>query len=260
MNPNLKRSRVKSLRAEEGEPETEDEDTNYYSCVVTYYNSTPSDAHAFRAQERTPGPSSVNMSDDKGFSLVLSRSSSGIEANYGERQRNGGRPRLWPTTISSFVAAIPALLVGYTIGFASPALPDLTGESSGAIPSNYVFSSSLADLFAVSVVREREGFLSFTAGAGSSGRCIRRASRWSHLGQMGTQERPGAVRCTIFRGIFDAHLRSSSAHSNQFQGSRSVRQISDWCGNGLGLHGCLGKSKPCFPYSVVQIYVFNLAL
>ena len=123
------------------------------------------------------------MSDDRGSSLVLNRSSSGIEANYGERQRNGGRPRFWPTTISSFVAAIPALLVGYTIGFASPALPNLTGESSGAIPSNYVFSSSLADLFAVSVEREREreGFLSFTAGAGSSGRCIRRASRWSNL-------------------------------------------------------------------------------
>ena len=92
---------------------------------------------------------SVSMGDDRVSSSALSDSISGIE----KRPRDGGRPRLWPSAISSFVAAIAGLLAGYTIGFSSPALPDLTGESSGAIPSNYVLSSFLADLFAVS---ERE--------------------------------------------------------------------------------------------------------
>ena len=72
---------------------------------------------------------------------------------------------------------------------------------------------------------------------------------------MGSQERPGAVRCTLFRGIFDAQLHSSSAHSDQFQGSPSLGQISDRCGNGLGLHGCLSKSSQFFmiPLKFVEI-------
>ena len=56
------------------------------------------------------------------------------------------RERLWATGISATVAAIPALLVGYTLGYPSSTLSELT-----ALPSDFRFSDLLASLFGVSV-------------------------------------------------------------------------------------------------------------
>ena len=56
------------------------------------------------------------------------------------------RERVWATAISSTVAAIPALLVGYTLGYPSSTLMELT-----ALPSDFRFSDLLASLFGVSV-------------------------------------------------------------------------------------------------------------
>ena len=60
------------------------------------------------------------------------------------------RQRLWSTAVSAFVASIPALLVGYTIGFPSSALLDLTGDE-GDLPKDYQFTTLLSDLFAVRI-------------------------------------------------------------------------------------------------------------
>ena len=60
----------------------------------------------------------------------------------------GTEERLWPTTFSSLVAAIPALMIGYTFAFPSSAILDLTSETAD-LPENYRFSLALADIFAV---------------------------------------------------------------------------------------------------------------
>ena len=57
------------------------------------------------------------------------------------------RERLWSTTISAFIASIPALLVGFTIGYPSPALLDL-----GDLPEDFRFNTLLSDLFGVSCI------------------------------------------------------------------------------------------------------------
>ena len=53
--------------------------------------------------------------------------------------------------LSAFVVSIPALLVGYTLGFTSSALLDLTGDAVD-VPEAYLFSGLVSDLFAVSYV------------------------------------------------------------------------------------------------------------
>ena len=57
--------------------------------------------------------------------------------------------RLWSTALSSLVAAIPALMIGYTFAYPSSALLDLTEDNAG-LPEDYRFSVLLADIFAVS--------------------------------------------------------------------------------------------------------------
>ena len=66
------------------------------------------------------------------------------------------RERLWSTALAAFVAAIPSILVGYTLGFASTALLDLTGNGVGDIRGDYVFGSTIADVFAVSDYKSRK--------------------------------------------------------------------------------------------------------
>lgn len=57
------------------------------------------------------------------------------------------RERLWSTAVSSLIGAIPALLVGFTIGFPSPVLTELTSDS---VDEKYKFDNLMSDLFAVS--------------------------------------------------------------------------------------------------------------
>lgn len=61
----------------------------------------------------------------------------------------GTEERLWSTTFSSLVAAIPALMIGYTFAFPSSAILDLTSDETADLPENYRFSLALADIFAV---------------------------------------------------------------------------------------------------------------
>ena len=82
--------------------------------------------------------------------------SSGKVGADGRQHRRRPRERLWTTALASLVAAVPALLVGYTLGFASSALLDLTGDAAAGIPRDYVFSSAVADVFAVSHRRNFE--------------------------------------------------------------------------------------------------------
>ena len=56
--------------------------------------------------------------------------------------------RLWPTGVCSLVAAIPAVMIGFTFAFPSSAILDLTAENAG-LPEDYRFSIALADIFAV---------------------------------------------------------------------------------------------------------------
>ena len=60
------------------------------------------------------------------------------------------RERRWSVGISSFIAAILALLMGFTIGFPSNAILDLAGEAT-ELPSEYLLPTSLLSVFAVSV-------------------------------------------------------------------------------------------------------------
>lgn len=57
------------------------------------------------------------------------------------------RERVWATAISAFVAAIPTLLVGYTVGYPSSTIPDLQ-----ALPPGRQFSGLLSALFGVSEI------------------------------------------------------------------------------------------------------------
>ena len=61
------------------------------------------------------------------------------------------RERQWSVALSSFIVAITALLMGMTIGFPSTTSLDLTGEDE-ELPRDYLFSTLLLSLFAVSVV------------------------------------------------------------------------------------------------------------
>ena len=61
----------------------------------------------------------------------------------------GRGERVGPTAFSSLVAAIPALMIGFTFAFPSSAILDLTAETAG-LPENYRLSIHLADTFAVS--------------------------------------------------------------------------------------------------------------
>ena len=93
---------------------------------------------------------SLNVdTDDKGSSSVGTSYSRSNGVPAGVAMKRQARERLWSTAIAAFVASIPALLVGYTLGFPSSALLDLTGNGTADIPSSYVFSSTLGDIFAV---------------------------------------------------------------------------------------------------------------
>ena len=75
------------------------------------------------------------------------------------------RERRWSVGISSFVASILALLIGFTIGFPSNAILDLTGEAT-ELPSEYLLPTSLLSVFAVSLgvgtaLRLGEGGISY---------------------------------------------------------------------------------------------------
>ena len=66
----------------------------------------------------------------------------------------GTRERFWPACISTLVASILSLLMGFTIAFPSAALPVLLGswrEAQEYLPNkHYLFSTELADTFGVS--------------------------------------------------------------------------------------------------------------
>ena len=69
----------------------------------------------------------------------------GKEASLRLRLRQ--RERLWSTVVATFVASIPALLVGYTLGFASSALLDLTGDTDdNVVPSDYYFGDTVSGI------------------------------------------------------------------------------------------------------------------
>ena len=59
------------------------------------------------------------------------------------------RERKWSVTVASLVAAIPAFLLGLTLGYPSNALLDLTGEAT-ELPPEFFFSTAALSLFTVS--------------------------------------------------------------------------------------------------------------
>ena len=100
--------------------------------------------------------------DDEKKTLLHGSAASRGGAYSGDRRRSSTallgvervlrtRSRLWSTALSAFVVSIPALLVGYTLGFASSALLDLTGDAAD-VPEAYLFNRLVSDLFAVSYV------------------------------------------------------------------------------------------------------------
>ena len=61
--------------------------------------------------------------------------------------------RKWSVSIASLVGAIPALLLGITLGYPSNALLDLTGEATELQPE-YFFSDLMISLFVVSTYKD----------------------------------------------------------------------------------------------------------
>ena len=60
------------------------------------------------------------------------------------------RERKWSVAIASFVAAIPAFLLGLTLGYPSNAILDLTGEAT-ELPPAFFFTEEILSLFTVSL-------------------------------------------------------------------------------------------------------------
>ena len=81
------------------------------------------------------------------------RSLNGSDQNTTTRARE----RVWSTCVSTLVASIPALLIGYTVAFPSSALLLLMGDwRERHLPSKaYEFSTELADVFGVRSARLR---------------------------------------------------------------------------------------------------------
>ena len=66
------------------------------------------------------------------------------------------RERKWSVTLASLVAAIPAFVLGLTLGYPSNALLDLTGDAT-ELPPEFFFSTSSLSLFTVSLPSRRWG-------------------------------------------------------------------------------------------------------
>jgi hypothetical protein len=60
------------------------------------------------------------------------------------------RERKWSVSIVSLVGAIPALLLGITLGYPSNALLDLTGEATELQPEYFFSNDLIISLFVVS--------------------------------------------------------------------------------------------------------------
>ena len=67
------------------------------------------------------------------------------------------RERKWSVTLASLVAAIPALLLGLTLGYPSNALLDLTGDAT-ELPPEFFFSTASLSLFTVSLSSSQVGY------------------------------------------------------------------------------------------------------
>ena len=183
--------------------------------------------------------------DDKGSSSVGNSDSrdNGTAAEVETKKRP--RERLWATALAALVAAVPALLVGYTIGFPSSALLDLTGDPAAGIPSDYVFSSTLADVFAVNqstFTFDLEDFYDFfNAGSGTGRWGVWRIDCGSNSGQMGPQKRAGSVRHSLLCWVSGPELCSLPSNRREFQDDSAVGEVSDWSWYGLGLHVCISE-------------------
>ncbi len=56
------------------------------------------------------------------------------------------REKLWPTAVAALVSSVPAFLVGFTLGFTSAALLELTATTE---PEKYQLNRGHAELFGV---------------------------------------------------------------------------------------------------------------
>lgn len=119
-------------------------------CMVGVYGEPGAIEVVFaETSVKLPGLLNVDM-DEKRTSDSGSSGNAEEDGADGRQCRRRPPERLWTTALASLVAAVPALLVGYTLGFSSSALLDLTGDAAAGIPKDYVFSSAVADVFAVS--------------------------------------------------------------------------------------------------------------
>ena len=102
-------------------------------------NAKPTDVEH---NERGNVPPSVNQKRDKNQNHQKRRLSSVAQLATARRERK------WSVGISSIIAAIPALLVGITLGFPSNVILDLTGEAT-ELPQDFFISTRLLSAFVV---------------------------------------------------------------------------------------------------------------
>ena len=81
------------------------------------------------------------MDGDEGQKQLLSSEDDAVQLPKQQRER------VWAVSMFAVIAAIPALLVGCTLGFPSSAVFDLR-----SLPSAYRFNTALLDLFGASCI------------------------------------------------------------------------------------------------------------
>ena len=114
---------------------------------VAFYTWTAQDEHT-RAQPESPSQVSAAADSESDFTCTREHAQSEVATTAAGRFKTGERK--WSVSIASLVGAIPALLLGITLGYPSNALLDLTGEATELQPGYFFSNDIMISLFVVS--------------------------------------------------------------------------------------------------------------
>ena len=114
---------------------------------VAFYTWTAQDEHT---QPKSPSQPSaaVDGESDSTCTREHSHAQSEVVTTAAGRFKTGERK--WSVSIASLVGAIPALLLGITLGYPSNALLDLTGKATELQPGYFFSNDLMISLFVVS--------------------------------------------------------------------------------------------------------------
>ena len=150
--------------------------------------------------------------------------------------------RIWATALASLVAAIPTLLVGFTIGYSSAAvlqLQDLGGARH--------FSDSLIAMFTVSICASLVGVVHFTvslmSGVSVGGGNAGWPPGWLDHGPVGQEDRAPWCGRPLLPRLPPHHCSPGGGGCRWLQGSRLDGQYHHWPGHGVVLWSLPGETS-----------------